>query len=187
MNAIHRVSAMGSAGMTNATCGGPLLPASPPLSDELQQLTLRRTGRKPVRFSGRHVLEALGTPLQEGMWYDLNMYRTEAGAIIVELISRRSYFRECDLYRVEVFVKIDDAACWLQSYSCVNDIPVPPGITGGEVPLAHAAVQAVRLRQHIARLEDEYHALLCDVFTTLGLADGAEDMLEAELTDAACA
>jgi hypothetical protein len=80
-----------------------------------------------------------------------------------------------------------DAASWLQSYRCVHDIPAPACMTCGDVALAHAVVQAVRLRQHIARVEDEYQAMLCDVFAALGLSDAPDEMLKADPDHAPCA
>jgi hypothetical protein len=135
--------------------------------------TLRRTGRKAVRFTGRQLVEALGSPESGTIWYDLSIYRSEADSVIVELTARRSAVDEQDLSRVEVFASLPEAASWLESYPCAGDVPIPAALASDNSPMATCVLQALQLRQRIARITDEYHGLLSDVFEALDITDGA--------------
>jgi hypothetical protein len=135
--------------------------------------TLRRTGRKAVRFTGWQMLEALGSGEAGTIWYDLSIYRSVAESIVVELVARREAVGEQDFSRVEVFASLQEAASWLESYPCAGDVPIPPTLASGEGPMANSVLQALKLRQRIARITDEYHGLLSDVFEALDITDGA--------------
>jgi hypothetical protein len=185
MNAIHQITARSDLATSGA--GRELGDRNTPEGDPSSQWTLRRTGRKPVRFNGWQILEACGLAAQDGIRHDLNIYRTVADAVVVELAARRSMLDEADTLRVEVFVNLSDAAQWLQSYQCTRDIPITTALTDGDVPLAMAVMQTVRLRQQILRVEEEYQALLSDVFTALDLTDCVEELLApAAARNAAC-
>jgi hypothetical protein len=144
------------------------IPVSPPVLH-----TLRRTGRKAVRFTGRQLVEALGNPEPGTIWYELSIYRSEADSIIVELIARRSAVDEHDLSRVEVFASLSEAASWLETYPCAADVPIPSALASDDSPMATCVLQALQLRQRISRISDEYHGLLSDVFEALDITDGA--------------
>ena len=137
--------------------------------------TLRRTGCKAVRFTGWQMLQAQGAGDVGTMWYDLSIYRSVADAIIVELVARREKIGEGDLSRVEVFASLQEAASWLEDYPCAADVPIPPELASGERPMAQAVLQAVQLRQRLARITDEYQGLLSDVFGALDITAPACD------------
>jgi hypothetical protein len=175
MNAIHQVTPRSDAAFSGAD---PEMGAgNAPEGDPPTQWTLRRTGRKPVRFNGWQVLEACGLASQDGIGHALNVYRTVAGAIVIELAAQRAMMDEADLLRVEVFVNLCDAAQWLQSYRCTSDIPIAAGLTDSDEPLALTVMRTVRLRRQILRVEEEYQALLSDVFAALDVTDSVEDLL----------
>lgn len=136
-----------------------------------REFTLRRTGRKSVRFSGWQLVEAKGCGEGDAIWYDLAMYRSDADAIIVELIARRGLAGEQDVSRVESFADVQEAASWLEAYSVGNDVPIPPALSAEDGPVALAVLKAIQLRQRLARIQDDYDGLLSDVFAALDIAD----------------
>ena len=129
------------------------------------------TGRKAVRFTGWQLVEAQGAIDTGRLRYDLAIYRSDVGKIIVELIARRRCLDEQDLSRVEIFESLVAASDWLEAYSCSDDIPVPASLADGDVPMALSVLQAVQLRQRIARIEGDYKDLLSDVFEALDITD----------------
>jgi hypothetical protein len=141
------------------------------VATEARQYTLRRTGRKAVRFTGWQVVEARGVGDTGNVWYDLTLYRSEANEIIVELVARRRMLDEQDLSRVAVFDTLAAAGAWLEAYPCANDVPIPAILAAAEGPMALAVLQAVQLRQRIARITEEYYSLLSDVFEVLDITD----------------
>jgi hypothetical protein len=135
------------------------------------EYTRRRSGHKAVRFNGWQLIEAKGAGEAETIWYDLTMYRTDADTIIVELVARRSLADEQDLSRVEVFPNLQEAASWLEAYCVGNDVPIPPSLATDDGPVAAAVLKAIQLRQRIARIQDDYHGLLSDVFEALDITE----------------
>jgi hypothetical protein len=133
--------------------------------------TLRRTGRKAIRFSGWQMVEAVGAGEVGSMWYDLAIYRSDAEKIITELIARRRLMGERDFFRVEVFDTLAAASFWLESYACANDVPIPADLAADNGPMSSAVLQAVQLRQRISRIEDDYRSLLSDIFEVLDMTD----------------
>jgi hypothetical protein len=136
--------------------------------------TLRRTGRKAVRFDGWQLIEAIGSDGGRPVWHDLNVYRTAKGCVVAELIVRRTAPDQQDVVHVKTFADLQEAAAWLEAYRAANDVPIPPGLGGNDVALPWAVLQAVQLRQSIDRLEADYRALLSEVFAALDLTDPAE-------------
>ena len=142
-------------------------------------LTLRRTGRKAVRFDGWQLIEAIGSDGSRPVWHDLNVYRTVKGCIVVELIVRRGQPDQQDAAQVKTFEDMAAAAAWLEAYRPSDDVPIPPGLGGTEVALPWAILQSVQLRQSIDRLEADYRALLSEVFAALDLTDPADPRADA--------
>jgi hypothetical protein len=136
--------------------------------------TLRRTGRKAVRFEGWQLIEAIGSNNGRHVWNDLNIYRTAKGCIVVELIARRNGPDHHDVFHVKTFDDLPAAAAWLESYRAADDVPIPAGLGEVDTALPWAVLQAVQLRQTIDRIEADYHASLSEVFAALDLTDPAE-------------
>jgi hypothetical protein len=141
--------------------------------DSASPYTLRRTGRRAVRFEGCHLLEAMGPTEGRQVWHDLNLYRTRAGSIVVELIVRRSVPDRNDTARVETFADLQAAAAWLEAYCPADDATIPAGLGAADTPLPWAVLQAVQLRQRVERIEMDYRALLSDVFAAMDITDPA--------------
>lgn len=136
--------------------------------------TLRRTGRKAVRFDGWQLVEAIGSAGNRTVWHDLNVYRTVEDHIVAELIVRRNHPDHQEVVHVKTFSDLTAAALWLEDYRSADDVPIPPGLSDGDVALPWAVLQAVQLRQSIDRVEADYRALLSEVFAALDLTDPAE-------------
>jgi hypothetical protein len=136
--------------------------------------TLRRTGRKAVRFDGWQLIDAVGSSGDQQVWHDLNIYRTVKDTIVVELIARRALADHQDVCQVRTFEDLAAAAAWLESYATAADVPIPAGLASQDVALPWAVLQAVQMRQCIDRLQSNYQALLSEVFAALDLTDAPE-------------
>jgi hypothetical protein len=143
-------------------------------TSEPESFTLRRTGRKAIRFQGRQLVEAIGGGHDHNVAHDLNIYETTSGRIIVELIVRRSLPESKDLHRIHKFDDLPSAASWLEAYCAGEDVTIPSEIGNAETTLPWAVLYAVSLRQTMARIECEYRGMLSDVFMALDLTDPAD-------------
>jgi hypothetical protein len=136
--------------------------------------TLRRNGRKAIRFEGWQLIEAAGSSHGGQVWHDLNIYRTVSDSIVVELIARHATADHHDLSQVRVFDDLPSAADWLEAYRPAENAPIPAGLGATDTALPWAVLQAVQLRQRIERIELDYQALLSEVFAALDLTEPAE-------------
>ena len=147
---------------------------SNPDDPSAQSFTLRRTGRKAVRFHGHQLVEAVGIGSDDQVTHDLNLYSTTTGRFVVELIVRRGLPDQRDLSRIHKFDDLVSAATWLENYRAGNDVRIPAGLECGEATLPWAVLQAVQLRQTMERIETNYRCMLSEVFMALDLTDPAE-------------
>ncbi len=136
--------------------------------------TLRRTGRKALRFEGWQLIEAVGTARDRHVWHDLNVFRTLGGGVVVELIVHNDDPDQPDIGRVETFADLAAAAAWLESYPVAADVPVPGSLGTLDTALPWAMLHAAQLRQRLAGIELDYRALLSEVFAALDLTEPAD-------------
>jgi hypothetical protein len=146
--------------------------------------TLRRTGRRAVRFDGWQLIEATGPRGQNQVWHDLNLYRTVANDYIIEMIVSRRELGAQPIHRIGTYRSLGDAAIWLEHYRPSDDIPIPAGLAVADMALPWAILQAVQLRQEITKLELSYRALVSEVFEALDLTDNPEPELPATVDQA---
>jgi hypothetical protein len=151
------------------------LAAEPPQSGApAETFVLRRTGKKPMRIEGWLLVDAASTAEPGLVRYDLRLYRTLRGQIVIELVVHREALGAADIELAESQPDLGAASAWLEAYDSASDLPVPPSLTDKDKPLAAAALQAVALRQQAARVRDEFACLLSDVFAALGIAETLE-------------
>ncbi|HEX2943078.1 MAG TPA: hypothetical protein VHO91_18650 [Rhodopila sp.] len=146
------------------------------LEHQTATYTLRRTGRKPVRFVGWQLIEATGADTAKSVWHELNVYRTIGDKFVVELTVRRRQAEELDKTCVSSFPDLAAAAAWLENYRPADDVPVPSDLPG-QAPLPWAVLQAVQLRQCINRVVLDYQTLLSEVFAALDLSDPPDEIV----------
>jgi hypothetical protein len=139
-----------------------------------ESFTLRRTGRKAVRFHGRQLVEAAGPKTERDVWHDLNIYATTEEHIVVELIVRRNPMDRQDIHCVKTFNNLSEAASWLQCYDPTDHAPIPLSFGVVDTALPWAVMQAVHLRQTIDRICIDYRSLLTEVFMALDLTEPVE-------------
>jgi hypothetical protein len=154
--------------------GGPQGPRPAQRVDDespIQTFTLRRTGRRPLRFQGWQMVEAAGYTPAAKVWYDINIYQTVGGAVVVEAVAHRAAIGERDVTHIQICSSLGEAAEWLEGYSPATDVAIAPSLVQGETPLALAALQAVQLRQRMFRIEEDYRVLVSEVLAGLDVTE----------------
>ncbi len=136
--------------------------------------TLRRTGRKAIRFEGWQLIEAVGCDRNRDVWHNLNIYRTAKDSLVVELTVRRASADHQDIFIIKTFNDLPAAAAWLENYRPADDVPIPNGLGAIDTGLPWAVLHAVRLRQSIDRIELDYRALLSEVFEALDVTEAPD-------------
>jgi hypothetical protein len=137
----------------------------------VRRFTLRRTGRRPLRFYGWQLIEAAGRNPPAAIWYGINIYETRGGSIVVELSAHREGLGEPDLSHVHSFATLNEAAAWLEDYTPAADMTVGGGVLQPGAPLVVVTLQSVQLRQRLLRVEEVFRTLVSEVFQGLDVAE----------------
>ena len=149
------------------------------LHDELtkafgeRRLTLKRSGLRPLAFDGVLIAEASSHTLGTRMWYEINLYRNDAGGYVAEIKLYMKPIEQKDICRVEAFADLEGLMTWLETYDPSDDAVVDLVTTDGDQPLATAALAAVRLRQMIDEARREFRFLVGELLYELGMTTEA--------------
>lgn len=128
---------------------------------------LRVTGSRPERFSGRHIAMATGWNNTVPRWYEINLYETEDGHIIVDVRLFHKSDDDSDLYHVETLNTWTEAARWLEGYNPANDIVCHVQVDDDRLSAAEVSLSGIALRQTILELRTQFRSLVGDLLYQL--------------------
>ncbi len=130
-------------------------------------ITLRRTGGRPVRFSGIELCTAMSFGPGAPFWYELNIFRTSNQKFVVDV--RHFTKRDGDKDRFTVFTvdTFDDAMHLLETYDAAVDIRVDLPVDDDSVPLAELGLHAASLRLRIGEARRQFRQLVGEILYEL--------------------
>jgi hypothetical protein len=155
-------------------------PASQPvqaMQNELQKAfgprhkALKRSGMRPLSFDGALMAEASSHTPGTRLWYEINLYRQDAGGYVAEVKLFRKEVEAKDVYRAEAFADVAALAQWLEAHDPANDAVVEGEIADADAPLAVAALSAVKMRQAIDEARREYRYLVGELLYALDVTE----------------
>lgn len=116
-------------------------------SQDGDTITLKRTGKAPLRFTGELIKESDGGSRDANRWHELAVYRTAKGKYVVRIAYRTRWQGELDRDTAEIVAKPNEVAAALEEYDPCSPVG---GYPAGE---AYADRQA-RLMNDIRRRYD---------------------------------
>ena len=87
----------------------------------MEKITLKRTGLRPLSFTGELVTGFETSPDRAagsywsgatGRWYEVNLYRTAKGRYVVQVSHYTQWQGEQDEYLARVFDSLEEALTW---------------------------------------------------------------------------
>ncbi len=151
--------------LTNESAG-PRLDTGP-----MRWVTLRRSGKQPLRFKGALVAEATGHSPEGRMWHELNIFRRQTGGFVIDLRVFKKGRSQKDIFHVNAVETIGEVVSFLEDYDPTVDVPVNVETDAQYCSTAQLTLKAVALRQQIEEAERDYRSLVGDLLYQLDVAD----------------
>ncbi len=130
---------------------------------------LKRSGMRPLAFDGVLIAEANSHCPGTTMWYEINIYRKDAGGFVAEVKLFLKAAEQKDAFRAQVFDDVSAMSAWLESHDPADNAVVNIESAGGDVPLVVAALGAIRMRQAMEEARREYRYLVGELLFELGI------------------
>lgn len=150
--------------------------ASPAELTTDQMVILRRTGKQPLRFRGRQVLEATGHSTEGRIWHEINIWHKIKGdCFVVDLRVFKKAPGEKDIFHAESFSSMAEAVAYLESFDPKQDINVNIDTDSQVLTTAELTLKAVALRQQLEEAERLYQTLLGDLLYQIETSNSLHD------------
>lgn len=145
----------------------PGMPAENPLMPQ----RLRRTGQRPLNFTGRELCSAMsyasGTPL----WYEINLYQTHDDKFVVDVRMFSKSEDERDMHRAVEVGSIDAMFEWLENHDPIVDVDCDcMTLAGSSLSPSEVALRAADLRMRVDEGRRQYADLVGQILYDLDLA-----------------
>lgn len=146
-------------------------PASVSAPEDGPWFTVKRSGKKPLRFRGVQLAEATSWRLGSPLWHEIALYRRTRGDVVAAVTVFKKAAQERDVFRAESFGSLEEAALFLEGYDPTGDLT--PGFDPDDPSLgaAQLALCAAGLRQRAEQTQRDYQALLGDLLYQLDLTE----------------
>lgn len=134
--------------------------AAEPGTDGSDVFCLRRSGGRPVSFSGRLLARRSGLRPGAAVWHELSLFQTDDGRFVAEI---RAATRAQDggaQFRVHIADTLEDALACFEQYDPRGDVPAGFEIDDAALSPIELLAHAAALRFRIADSVTQYRAVL---------------------------
>jgi hypothetical protein len=130
------------------------------LVPEPQEITLRVSGGKPLRFDGLMMIEATSWSPSVPTWHEVALYRTAGTEWAASVRVLKKPIGETDIHHAELFVSVDDALNWLEAFDPIADLSPNFDASDRRVSTAEIALLSASLRQHADAVTKQWRGLI---------------------------
>ncbi len=143
-------------------------PAPPPMPvapvpPEPAELILRVSGAQPVRAHGTLIVEATSWASSTQAWHEVALYRTTDAECALSVRLRKKAPGETDVCQAEIFVSLEDALSWLETFDPTADLTPDFDASDRSVSTTEIALRAAALRQQVDAVSRQWRGLLGDL------------------------
>lgn len=122
--------------------------------------TLRKSGARPISFSGRQLGHHNGYRLGSPLWHELNLYQTEDGRYVADIRVFTKAQGAKDQFHVAVMDSLEEALQFFEGYDARGDVPADIALDDEALSPAELLVQAAALKARVADAVSQYRAVL---------------------------
>jgi hypothetical protein len=122
--------------------------------------TLRKSGSRPVTFSGRHLGHHNGYRVGSALWHELNLYQTEDGRYVADIRVFTKAQGAKDQFHVALCDSLEEALQFLEAYDPRGDVPAELALDDEALSAAELLVQAATLKARVADAVSQYRGVL---------------------------
>lgn len=123
-------------------------------------ITLRKSGARPISFSGRQLGAHTGHRLGTALWHELNLYQTDDGRFVADIRVFTKAEGSKDQFHVFVADTLEDAIGYFETYDPRADVVADFDLDDPDITPAELMVQAAALKYRVADAVSQYRALL---------------------------
>lgn len=137
---------------------------------EGQLVTLRRTGKQPMRFRGVQIAEATSHSTHGQIWFEVNIWRKARAGFVADIRVFKKGAGEKDVFHVFTAETVDEVLAWLEGFNPTHEVLAEINTGDTIASTGQLTLRAVALRQQLDQVERDYRALIGDLFFELGAA-----------------
>ncbi len=90
------------------------LPARKNGTENMEQTKLKRSGQRPLAFTGEQLLATDDKTLNSTRWTKVSVHKTKAGRFVVGVGHMTCWQGESDSYKAEAFDSLDDVISYIE-------------------------------------------------------------------------
>ncbi len=121
---------------------------------------LRKSGSRPVAFSGRHLGFASGYRAGTALWHELNLYETDEGHHVADIRVFSKAQGARDQFHVLVADGLEEALQFFEEHDPRADVQADFDLGDPALAPAELMVHAAALKYRIAETVSQYRAVL---------------------------
>jgi hypothetical protein len=122
--------------------------------------TLRKSGARPISFSGRHLGHHNGYRVGSPLWHELNLYQTDDARYVADIRVFTKAQGSKDQFHVSVVESLEEALQFFEAYDPRGDVPAELVLDDDSVSPAELLVQAAMLKARVSDAVSQYRAVL---------------------------
>ena len=130
-------------------------------------IALKRSGERPLQFTGTEVCNAMGHSLGTSLWFELNIYRASNDFYVTNVRMFWKSPSEKDQHIVASHDSLDEAISYLEGMDLRKLVASQVDVSSTSKTTAEIIFEAAELRQKIDVAERQYRSVLGDVLYEL--------------------
>lgn len=144
-------------------------PAAPrgPRAGGATAFTLRRSGARPLSFTGRRLAHHSGERSGAAQWHELSLYATEEGGYVAEIRVQGATQGEAGQFHVAAFEEMEAALRFFETHDARHDVASDIPIDDAALSPAELMVHAATLKVRVAEAVSGYRAVLSAFLTAM--------------------
>ena len=146
------------------------IPGSPQTIGQSQSFRIKRSGARPLKFTGSELAMAMSFTPDCPYWYEINLYRTTDSRFVVAVRLFHQSEDATDTIEAAQFDALEDALWHIETYDAANDLTVPMHQDPSDVSSAELAASAMELRSMIKIARHHYQSLAGEFLSEIELA-----------------
>jgi hypothetical protein len=134
---------------------------------EAPKVKLQRTGQRPLMFEGVEVCSATTHSPGPSLWYEINLYRKQAGSLVIDI---RFFGKPNDMkdrFRTFFADSLEEVAQILESYDPALDINADVPVNDESVPVSVIALHAAVIRMRLDEARRQFADLTGEILHQL--------------------
>lgn len=133
----------------------------------IPQVKLHRTGKRPYVFEGVEVCSATTHSPGPSLWYEINLYRKQAGSLVIDVRFFGKADDMKDRFRTFFADGLDEVAYTLETYDPAQDIDADVPVSDELVPVSVIALRAAVIRMRLDEARRQFADLTGEILHQL--------------------